>query len=783
MEARLKTDFAAEPIPKILPVVPAIDVTVFPNMIMPLLVLDERIIAGINQACEQHNMILLLSAKTDDDGEVKEIDTDNLYSIGTVVTIMRMIKVPEGGVKILIQGLCRAKVQQLQSEDGILQAEIEEYPFIDEDEQEAKAIIKNIKEVSEQLLVTTQAFSPDFHAILSKMSNPEKIAEFILSHMELDSATSQDLLERPTIASLLEGIYHEMNKEIAVSKVQERIRNKTRESINKNQNDYYLREQLRTIKKELGDDGAEDIDQMRTQLDTLDMPDATRKEIGKQINRLEGMAPESMEANVTKSHIEWLLSMPWGEYTQDDLDLAHVKEVLDEDHYGLDEIKDRILDFIAIRNLKQDGVSPILCFSGAPGVGKTSLGKSIARSLGRKFQRISLGGVRDESEIRGHRKTYVGAMPGRFIQAIKKAGSLNPVILIDEIDKIGADFRGDPSAAMLEVLDPQQNAEFYDNYLGVPFDLSKVMFIATANDLSQISEPLRDRMEIIELSGYTIEEKVEIAQRHIVKRALREAGIDNDDVQMNKNVLHSIIEHYTRESGVRQLTQVVKRLASKIARHFVESGKMISVTAANIEKYLGPKRFMDDVLSKEDMIGITNGLAWTAHGGEVLKIEAVLMKGHGKLLLTGQLGDVMKESAQAALSYVRAHAEEFDIPHSLFDEFDLHIHVPAGAVPKDGPSAGITMLSSILSAYTQRPIDASFAMTGEINLRGDVMPIGGVKEKILAAKRNNLSAVILPESNQNEFVKVKDLVKDIEVIWVKHANEVLHRVLLPKKQK
>jgi ATP-dependent Lon protease len=453
---------------------------------------------------------------------------------------------------------------------------------------------------------------------------------------------------------------------------------------------------------------------------------------------------------------------------------------LDEDHHGLTEIKERILDFISVKNLKQNGPSPILCFTGAPGVGKTSLGKSIARALGRNFHRISLGGVKDESEIRGHRRTYVGAMPGRFIQGLKKANSMNPVILIDELDKIGSDFRGDPSAAMLEVLDPQQNAEFYDNYLGIPFDLSNVLFIATSNDVSAISGPLRDRMEIIDLSGYTTSEKVAIAKNHLIAEAITDAGLDSKNFQIADDVIETIITGYTRESGVRNLAQQIKKLCSKAARLFVEKQETIIITNETLEQHLGSKRFIDELVHAKNMVGITNGLAWTSFGGEVLKIEALMMPGSGKLILTGQLGDVMKESAQAAMSYARSHAQEFNIGEDRFTKFDLHIHVPAGAVPKDGPSAGITMLTSILSALTNRPIDASFAMTGELNLRGDVMPIGGIKEKLLAAKRNHMTSIILPEQNKNDYPSFKEFTDDINVIWVSHANEVLDKVLLPQ---
>lgn len=443
------------------------------------------------------------------------------------------------------------------------------------------------------------------------------------------------------------------------------------------------------------------------------------------------------------------------------------------------EIKDRILDFISIRQLKQDGHTPILCFIGPPGTGKTSLGKSVAKCLGRQYFRISLGGVKDEAEIRGHRRTYVGAMPGRFIQGIRKANSLNPIIIIDELDKIGSDFRGDPSAAMLEVLDPHQNKTFYDNYLGLPFDLSKVIFIATANSLESISEPLRDRMEIIQLSGYTNEEKTNIAKKHIFKKALEDAGLDGKDIIIGDDILDEIISFYSRESGVRELERTIRKLCSKAARTFVEKGKLPIFTLENIDKFLGPRRFAYDFISKENQIGITNGLAWTSYGGEIIKIEAILMPGKGRLLLTGQLGDVMKESAKAALSYARAHASEFAIDKKIFTDHDLHIHVPAGAVPKDGPSAGITLLSSILSVLTGRAINANYAMTGELNLQGEVMPIGGVKEKILAAKRNGLGHVILPKRNKNDLVGLEDIVQGIDIIWVEKAKEVINYVLMP----
>ncbi|MBV8660835.1 MAG: endopeptidase La [Candidatus Dependentiae bacterium] len=778
METNIKNNAVKEIMSQIIPVVPAIDVIVFPHMIVPLLVVDERIIQGVNQALNGQKLVLLLSAKSYDEEDSQEVETDNLYKIGTVASIMRVINVPEGGIKILIQGMCRAAVESIQTTDGILTANIKDVEFSNEEDEETLALIKNIKEISGQLSMTSQSFSPDFHVILTKMQNPEKIAEFILSHLDLETTKAQELLEQTNLNSLLEGIYQELHKEISVAQVQERIRNHTRDAINKSQNEFYLREQLKSIKKELGE-GDEDLETLREEIEAKPLPEKIRAEMMKQMNKLDRISPDSMEASVTRNHIEWVLSLPWGVYTKDNLDITHAKQVLDEDHHGLADIKERILDFISVKNLKQNGPSPILCFTGAPGVGKTSLGKSIARALGRNFYRISLGGVKDESEIRGHRRTYVGAMPGRFIQGIKKAQSMNPVILIDELDKIGSDFRGDPSAAMLEVLDPQQNSEFYDNYLGIPFDLSNILFIATSNDISAISAPLRDRMEIIELSGYTTAEKVAIAKNHLISEAISETGLDQSNFKIADNVIEEIITDYTRESGVRNLAQQIKKLCSKAARLFVEKQQAMNITSETLEQHLGSRRFINDIIDIKNMVGITNGLAWTSFGGEVLKIEALMMPGSGKLMLTGQLGDVMKESAQAAMSYARSHGKEFNIPEEMFTKFDLHIHVPAGAVPKDGPSAGITMLTSILSALTNRPIDASFAMTGELNLRGDVMPIGGVKEKLLAAKRNHLSSIILPHQNKNDYASIQEFTEGINVIWVSHANEVIEKVLLP----
>jgi ATP-dependent Lon protease len=487
-----------------------------------------------------------------------------------------------------------------------------------------------------------------------------------------------------------------------------------------------------------------------------------------------------MEATVLRNHLEWLLGMPWGVVTQDNSDIIQAKEILDKNHYGLEEVKDRILDFLSVRFLKQDCFTPILCLAGPPGVGKTSLGKSIADCLNRKFGRLSLGGVYDESEIRGHRRTYVGALPGRFIQAIRKAGSSNPILVIDEIDKIGASNRGDPSAALLEVLDPEQNNAFYDNYLGVHFDLSKIMFIATANDLSTIPGPLRDRMEIIQLSGYTHEEKLEIGRQHIIPRSLKNTGLEGKGIEFNTDVLSNIVSGYTREAGVREMERTLQKLCAKYARALVEKKGAVEFTKENLQEFLGPRKISQEHVSLTNKIGVTNGLAWTPYGGDVLQVEAVLMPGSGKLLLTGQLGSVMKESAQAAMTYVKARAEHFSVDKNKFKNFDLHIHLPAGSIPKDGPSAGITLLSSILSAFTGRAIKGDYAMTGELNLQGEVLPIGGLKEKILAAKQNGVKNVIIPKSNQKDLVGLDYLARDISIFLVQRVEEVLQYVLMPK---
>ena len=781
METILKKGLAD--IPKELPVVPTIDVVVFPHMIVPLLVVDDRIIKGIEQAVESNKLIFLLASHNQSDNASGAISTNDLYKVGTIANIMRLVKIPEGGIKILVQGVLKACVHEIVSDQQVLKAYLEPFDISAHDNtQEVEAYIRNIKKLAADMGERGHTLSPDFTLLLSKMTDPDKITDFIVSHLNLTVEQAQKLLETKNHQDLLAQVYQLLEKEVEVSEVQERVRSSTRDSMNRSQKEYYLREQLRAIKKELGEDDAEELEQMRAKLDTLGINEEARAEVRRQINRLEKTAPDSMEATVIRNYLDWMFSLPWGTETTDNLDIQHAKEVLNEDHFGLEEIKDRILDFISVRKLNQESHAPLLCFYGPPGTGKTSLGQSIARALGRNYYRISLGGVKDEAEIRGHRRTYVGAMPGRFVQAMRKAGSMNPLIIIDELDKIGSDFRGDPSAAMLEVLDPQQNKGFYDNYLGVPFDLSRVIFLATANSLDTISQPLRDRMEIISVEGYTQEEKVEIARRYLIARAQKNAGLVDVSVELKELGIEKIIRFYTRESGVRQLERTIQKLYSKVAREIVERGTNGPIAIEDIELYLGPEKFLEDDLGNAHAVGICNGLAWTVYGGEMIRIEAVLMPGKGKLLLTGQLGDVMKESAQAALSYARVHAQEFNIDQALFQTHDLHIHIPAGAVPKDGPSAGITLLSSILSVFTNRPINACYAMTGELDLQGHVMPIGGVKEKVLAAKRNGIAHVILPQKNKKDLHNIEGL-NDLDIIWVDHADQVLKYVLMKAARK
>jgi len=764
-------------LPESVPIVPTMDVVVFPHMIVPLLVLDEKIIEGVNHALNtEDKTVLLVASKQSREGNA--VSTSDLYTVGTVASIMRVINVPEGGIKILVQGLCKADITDVHAHSN-LYASIAARSFAPDDNPGIETHVQQLKNIAEQMANSGQAPTPDFHIILSKMQDPEKIADFVLSHINLSVEQAQSLLEAQDYANFLEGLTQALSYEVEISHVNERVRNHARESMNQAQKEFYLREQLKAIKKELGEDDAEEVEYYREKIEQLPLDEESYEEVKRQVGRLDKISPESMEAAVIRNYLDWICALPWGHRTEDNLDINHARQVLDEDHSGLESIKERILDFISVRSLKKDSSTPIVCFFGPPGVGKTSLGKSIARALNRTYYRVSLGGIRDEAEIRGHRRTYVGSMPGRFIQAIRKSGTQNPLIVIDEIDKVGSDVRGDPASALLEVLDPQQNYAFYDNYLNVPFDLSHTIFVATANNLEDIPPALRDRMEVIQLSGYTWEEKLYITKRYLLPRTLQDAGLGEQNVSINDNVITKLIHEYTREPGVREVERLCQKLCSKIARSLVEHNQLLEIDEESIERHLGPPQYKHEHAEKEQQIGITNGLAWTSCGGDIIKIEAVTMPGNGNLYLTGRLGDVMKESAHAALSYARAHADAFGIDPKMFTDYDVHLHAPAGAVPKDGPSAGVTMLSSILSALTQRPINPEYAMTGEINLHGNVMPIGGVKEKILAARRNKIPRVILPAENKKDLQECHNMAEDVEIIWVDHAHEIVNRVLLP----
>lgn len=771
-----------EEIPQVLPVIPTIDVLVFPSMVVPLLVLDEKIINGVKQALEGDKKILLLAAHQQEEGFQGPIGVQDLYSVGTIATIMRTMDLPDGGIKVLVQGVTKAFVDELMPEEEAFLARVSP-TYFEESEKSKEVLDHKIKELAlmvERANEGSGFLGADFQVVLSQMQDPERMINFILSHLNLSVESSQELLEKESVDELLEASLEVVSRDIEAAKVEEDIRNNTREIINKSQREYYLREQMRAIQKELGDELDGELEVMKEKIEKLNLSEDAKTEATRQIRRLERTSSDSLEATVLRNHLEWLLAMPWDVETKEDIDIKKAKEILDNDHYGLNIIKDRILDYLSVMAMKKDGHAPILCLAGPPGVGKTSLGKSIAHSMGRNFARLSLGGVHDESEIRGHRRTYVGALPGRFIQAMRKAGSMNPLIMIDEIDKIGASGKGDPSSALLEVLDPEQNNTFYDNYLGVNFDLSKVMFVLTANDLSSIPGPLRDRMEIIQLSGYTYEEKKEIAKRHLIERSVEAAGIKDKDISFSDDVLNELIHGYTHEAGVREIERQIKKLCSKYARSYLEGNKDITFTVDNLHEFLGPRMMPEEEACHENKVGVTNGLAWTPVGGEVLQVEAVLMPGTGKLILTGQLGDVMKESAQAAMSYARVHADSFGIDKKVFADCDLHIHLPAGAIPKDGPSAGVTLLTSIFSVLTNRRINADFAMTGEINLQGGVLPIGGLKEKILAAKQYGLNHVLIPLKNKKDLEDLDGADKGITIYWIDNAEEVLEHVLLPE---
>jgi len=767
-------------IPDTLPVLPVRDIVVFPYMIIPLFVGRDISIRAIDNALNSHRLILLLTQK---DLSVETPGPNDLYQIGTVGMIMRMLKLPDGRVKILIQGLNKVRVINFSQTEPFLVADIEKFsePKVEEITIEIEALMRSVKELLDKAVSLGKTILPDVMVIIENIDDPGRLADLIASNLGLKTEQAQEILEIIDPVERLKKISEILTRETELLAVQQKIQSEARTEIDKVQREYFLREQLKAIQKELGemDERAEEIEEFKKKIEEAKMPEKVQKEAEKQLKRLQKMHPDSAEAATVRTYLEWLTELPWSKSTTDNVDIKVAEKVLNEDHYDLEKVKERILEYLSVRKLTKKMKGPILCFIGPPGVGKTSLGKSIARALGREFVRMSLGGVRDEAEIRGHRRTYVGALPGRVIQGIKQAGTNNPVFMLDEIDKIGLDFRGDPASALLEVLDPEQNNAFVDHYLGVPFDLSNVMFITTGNVVDTIPAPLRDRMEIIYLSGYTAEEKLNIAKKFIIPRQLREHGLTGKELKITDQAIMKTITEYTREAGVRNLEREIANILRKVAKQIAEGEKQkFLITPKNLSRYLGVPKYLPEEEVEKDLVGVSTGLAWTESGGDIIYVEATTMKGKGNLILTGQLGDVMKESAQAAFSYVKSRARKLGIDEDVFSKTDIHIHVPAGAIPKDGPSAGITMTTAIASALTGRPVRRDIAMTGEVTLRGRILPIGGLKEKALAAKRMGIKNVIIPARNKKDLEDIPKYVKkDMNFILVETMDEVLNIAL------
>jgi ATP-dependent Lon protease len=774
--------------PETVPVLPVRDMVVYPFMILPLYVGREKSIRAVEEALSRDRLILLVAQK---DAEVEDPNSQEIYPIGTVTMIMRVLKMPDGRVKILVQGLARTRILEFLRKEPYFEARIAE--ILDDEVPtmgvELEALIRTVKEQVSRSASVGKQISPDILVIINNLDHPGRLADLVASHLDLKVEQAVEILEITSPEERLRRINDFLRKEIELLEVQQRIQSQAKEEIDKTQREYYLREQLRAIQKELGetDERQQEIDEFSAKIEKAKMPSQVAAEAKTQLNRLARMHPDAAEASVVRTYLEWLIELPWSKQTRDKIDIERARKILDEDHYNLEKVKERILEYLAVRKLKKNKMKgPILCFVGPPGVGKTSLGRSIARALGRKFVRISLGGVRDEAEIRGHRRTYIGALPGKIIQGIKTAGTNNPVFMMDEVDKVGADFRGDPSAALLEVLDPEQNVAFTDHYLGVAFDLSKVMFITTANMADPILPALKDRMETIEISGYTEEEKLHIARRYLIPRQLKEHGITGGHLQLTDEGVLKIIRGYTREAGLRNLEREIATVCRKVAKE-VAAGRTepFRVTAQNLHRFLKAPRYLPEPEQEQDEVGVATGLAWTQAGGDIMYVEATVMKGKGQLLLTGHLGEVMKESAQAALSYARARAPELGVKEDLFSKVDIHVHVPAGAIPKDGPSAGITMATALVSALTRVPVKRSVAMTGEVTLRGKVLPVGGVKEKVLAARRSGITTVLLPQKNDKDVKELpKTIRRGMHFVFVEHMDQVLATALVrPVKEK
>ncbi|MEB3100405.1 endopeptidase La [Ferviditalea candida] len=763
-----------------IPLLPLRGLLVFPSMVLHLDVGREKSIKALEKAMLEDNMILLCSQS---EVNIEDPSEDDIYKVGTVSKVRQMLKLPNGTIRVLVEGMFRAEVLEYTDSDQYFEVMAKELPETEVPDPEIDALMRSVLTQFEHYISLSKKVTPETLAAVSDIDEPGRLADVICSHLSLKIKDKQMILETVDVKQRLESMLDILNNEREVLELERKISQRVKKQMEKTQKEYYLREQMKAIQKELGDkEGrAGEVEELRQQLENTDVPEKVREKIEKEIDRLEKMPSTSAEGGVIRNYVDWLLALPWNKQTEDDLDLDRAEQILNEDHYGLEKPKERVLEYLAVQKLVKKLKGPILCLVGPPGVGKTSMARSIARSLGREFVRMSLGGVRDEAEIRGHRRTYVGAMPGRIIQGIKNAGSNNPVFLLDEIDKMAMDFRGDPSSALLEVLDPEQNNTFSDHFIELPFDLSNVMFITTANAVHTIPRPLLDRMEVLYLSGYTELEKLKIAERYLLPKQKKEHGLEENQLHADEHTLLQVIRQYTREAGVRNLEQQVAAICRKAAKMIVSDKQhaAITISESNLAEFLGPVKFRYGLAEEEDQIGAVTGLAWTEVGGDTLVIEVTVMPGNGKLTLTGKLGDVMKESAQAAFSYTRSRADRLKIDPAFHEKNDIHIHIPEGAIPKDGPSAGITMATALISALTNIPVSREVAMTGEITLRGRVLPIGGFKEKALAAHRAGIKKVLLPKENEKDLKDIPESVRsELTFVLVSHMDEVLEHALV-----
>jgi len=767
---------------EILPVLPLRDIVVFPHMIVPLFVGREKSVRALEAVMKEDKQILLVAQKN---AAQDDPAADDIYRVGTVSTILQLLKLPDGTVKVLVEGGRRARITEFKETDNYFEAVVDAMPDLDTDAKELEALGRTVVSQFEQYIKLNKKIAPEVLVSLNQIEEPSKLADPVASHLNLKIAEKQDLLDTPRVGERLERVFGHMESEIGVLQVEKRIRNRVKRQMEKTQREYYLNEQLKAIQKELGEgeEGRDETAEIEARIKKTRLSKEAREKVVGELKKLKTMSPMSAEATVVRNYLDWILSIPWKKRSKVKNDVIEAEQTLDLDHYGLEKVKERITEYLAVQSRSQKMRGPILCLVGPPGVGKTSLGKSIAKATGRNFVRMSLGGVRDEAEIRGHRRTYIGSMPGKVIQGMKKAKTSNPLFLLDEIDKLGSDWRGDPSSALLEVLDPEQNSTFADHYLEVDYDLSDVMFVTTANSL-RMPQPLLDRMEIIRIPGYTEDEKVEIAKRHLIAKVAESHSLKLDEWSITEDALRDLIRYYTREAGVRSLERELANLARKAVKEIVtKKSKKVAITRKTLGKYAGVQKHRYGDLEDTDMVGVVTGLAWTEVGGEILTIESVLLPGKGNIKSSGKLGDVMQESVSAALSYVRSKSISFGIKPTLFEKRDIHVHVPEGATPKDGPSAGVAMATSIISILTGIPVRRDVAMTGEITLRGRVLPIGGLKEKLLAALRSGITTVFIPKDNEKDLAEVPDNVrKHLEIIPVSHVDEVIARALVRKPE-